>query len=159
MLRYGPGLFLMVLLLGGLASPLEATVYRWVDKQGKVHYTDDFSKIPAGARWEEKALPELSLPPASTPTTSPEATPTPSPAGTLEGSGKTPAGTAPPESQAWQKMLVEVQGKLSQRLQEKEKLEAELRRPKYKEMVRQERQLKGELDRIKGEIEALKAQE
>ncbi|MBI2875942.1 MAG: hypothetical protein HYY20_03590 [Candidatus Tectomicrobia bacterium] len=56
-------------------------------------------------------------------------------------------------------MLAEVQGRLSQRLQEKEKLEAELRRPKYKQMVRQERQLREELNRIQGEIEALKAQE
>lgn len=159
-MRYRQGLMLVFLLLWGLSlsSEAAAAVYRWVDKKGQVHYTDDLSKIPAGALKEEKALPELSSGPALPPPKLPEAVNVPSLEGTQGGGGASASG-ASAQPQALRKILDGVQEKLREKLQEKDKLEAELKRPKYKEMVRSERQLTKELEKVKGEVEALKAEE
>lgn len=158
-MRGYPGLTLVFLLLWSLSlsSQASAAVYRWVDKNGQVHYTDDLSKIPPGAQREEKDLPQLPSisPPSPRP---PEAMNVPSPEGTKEGGGA-PAGSTFAGPQALQKILDGVQEKLQGKLQEKDKLEGELKRPKYKEMVRSERQLMKELERVKGEVEALESEE
>jgi len=46
-----PLLFLMVLLF---SVPVSAEFYRYVDKDGRVHYTDDFNKVPKNQRTAAK---------------------------------------------------------------------------------------------------------
>jgi clan AA aspartic protease (TIGR02281 family) len=46
-----------VLLLGTLiASPASADIYRWVDAQGSVHFTDDPASVPATHRQEARSV-------------------------------------------------------------------------------------------------------
>ena len=45
--RFAAALWLCVLLS---ALPADAEIYRWVDSQGTVHFTDDLSNVPPSAR-------------------------------------------------------------------------------------------------------------
>ena len=45
-----------VLMAGGASAQ---TIYRWTDAKGTVHYTDDASSIPRGAKVTTVALPPL----------------------------------------------------------------------------------------------------
>jgi clan AA aspartic protease (TIGR02281 family) len=37
-------------LLAGAVSPATAEIYKWIDAEGKMHFTTDLSKVPAGQR-------------------------------------------------------------------------------------------------------------
>lgn len=51
------------------------TIYRWTDKKGEVHYTDDLSAVPRGAKLETTAGEELMIEPPRPATPPPSPTP------------------------------------------------------------------------------------
>jgi len=88
---FGSGLLAILLVLGSPAS--DATTYKWVDKQGQVHYSDS---PPQDLPYEVVVVP--GRPAAQPPTPKPSAAPAPAPA------KETPAlpatAPAPPDAQA-----------------------------------------------------------
>lgn len=61
-----------------LALALSQTIYRWTDARGEVHYTDDATSIPRGAKVQTTEGEELTVVPASkTPTPSKPSKPSP----------------------------------------------------------------------------------
>ena len=61
-------ILIVLLLWTALSSPANAEMYKWVDEQGTVHFTDDASKIP------EKYRPDAELRKIPKPMSSPEMT-------------------------------------------------------------------------------------
>ena len=43
-------IFIITVICLALASPAFAGLYKWVDKDGKVHFTDSLSKVPLDQR-------------------------------------------------------------------------------------------------------------
>ena len=41
---------IVLLLVGCLAAPVQAAIYRWVDHRGTVHFTEDLGKVPPAFR-------------------------------------------------------------------------------------------------------------
>jgi|GEM_PF-3152449 hypothetical protein len=62
-------IILCLLLLGGIAVPAPAEIFKYIDKNGGVHYTNDPTQVPedqlTGA--ERNAVPEIKSPPAAVP--------------------------------------------------------------------------------------------
>jgi hypothetical protein len=72
MRRLGPGVILFCSLW--LSHPLWAEIYQWVDEQGVVNFTDDYTKIPEKYRKKvsvKKTQPAQPLPPPDLSSTAP----------------------------------------------------------------------------------------
>jgi len=61
--------FILLILMVFISSAYGATIYKWVDKEGIVNYTDDYSKVPPEYRGrvevetrEEATKPETTIP-------------------------------------------------------------------------------------------------
>jgi hypothetical protein len=63
--RLGVVLAMLHVLVFGLASEAAAEIYRWVDRDGQVHFADDASLVPPEYRDRVQSRP--SSPPAETP--------------------------------------------------------------------------------------------
>jgi micrococcal nuclease len=66
-------LVLVSVLVFGLAGAAAADIYKWLDRDGQTHFTDDYSLVPPEYRDRVQSRPssppaETSLPPASSPT-------------------------------------------------------------------------------------------
>lgn len=149
---------LIVSLSLSLCFPVYGGVYKWVDGEGKVHFTDDLSKVPQGGKKEEV---NVSNDPLSVFSSS---APPSVPAGEIQPARpETPDETKKGEESAEQKyrqsLLNVVRNDLQEKRQAKEKLETELMRPKYKQMVRSERLLRTDLEKLNHEIKELEARE
>jgi hypothetical protein len=59
-------LALLVMLVCGRASELPAEIYTWVDREGQVHFTDNYAIVPPDYRDRVQSRPSApaSLPPA-----------------------------------------------------------------------------------------------
>lgn len=55
--RAAPARLVLAAVLLVLSSrPAAAEIYRWVDEQGTIHFTDELSGVPAGARGKARVL-------------------------------------------------------------------------------------------------------
>jgi len=119
-----------------------------MDEKGNIHFTDNPSEIPPGITIEEKEF--------FIPQTRPS--PTPKPDSSFKGEKK---GAEPKknhgESQkgAWQTKLAEIQKEIETKKANEQALETEMKRPKYKQLVRQEKRLLKQLGELKEEITRL----
>jgi clan AA aspartic protease (TIGR02281 family) len=48
----------------GVAGPIRAEIYRWTDSQGRVHFSEDLSRVPAGQRAAAKDAAAAERPPS-----------------------------------------------------------------------------------------------
>ena len=67
-------LILCLLLLGGITAPASAQIYKYIDKNGVVRYTNDLTQVPEdrlpGAK--RNAIPEIKSTPPTTPAPQPD---------------------------------------------------------------------------------------
>jgi len=138
---------LLVVMLVLLPSPRRASskVYKWVDEEGQWHFTDNLSRIPQGVRVEEREYGPPSPPPTRLETPKKEAEPT-----TQE---------EQEEWLAWQERLMAIQEELGKKRSEEQDIERELRRPKYKILIRRARLLRQRLTQLREEIGQLEREE
>ena len=66
-------LILCLLLLGGISAPASAEIYKYIDKNGVVRYTNDLTQVPEDRLPDAKrnAVPEIKSTPSNTPAPQP----------------------------------------------------------------------------------------
>ena len=66
-------LILCLLLLGGISAPASAEIYKYIDKNGVVRYTNDLTQVPEDRLPDAKrnAIPEIKSTPSNTPAPQP----------------------------------------------------------------------------------------
>jgi hypothetical protein len=122
----------------------QTKVYKWVDEEGELHFTDNISHIPQDANIE--VLKPLIPKPSSSPS---KALPT--------AEANSPQLTTPnkPSKESWQEKLVSIQKEIEKRRAQEQSLVTELKRPKYKVLVRRKRLLRKELQELRETIARL----
>lgn len=107
-------------------------IYKWVDEQGGIHFTDRYESIPEKYRDEaETKFKEKGFEERARPTDSQETGKSPSPADgafTLKQSATIRVDKEGHDEEWWQQRIKENRARLKQLLQEKAKLEEELQR-------------------------------
>ena len=139
-------LFCLLSCLLSFPSPSYPKVYKWIDEKGNIHFADNLSEVPPGGTIIE--IKEFVLHQPSSPK--------PKLDSKKEKEGPKPEKIKDKsQKEDWQKKLADIQKEIKEKKATEQALETELKRPKYKQLVRKEKLLQKKLEETKKEIARL----